>query len=112
MVLDMPLLDTRQKERDLTGVFIADLVLQILSYIAQTEREYNRQRQKEGIAIAKAKGTCFGRPPKDKPEIFPKILNAWQRKEISAISAGRLLGVAHQTYIVWAEEFPDSIQTE
>ena len=59
VVLDMPLLDTRQKDRDLTGIFIADLVLQILSYVAQTEREFNRQRQSEGIAAAKAKGVMY-----------------------------------------------------
>ena len=61
VVLDIPLLDTSQKERNLTGTIIADLVLQILSYVAQTEREFNRQRQSEGIAAAKAKGIPYGR---------------------------------------------------
>ena len=64
VVLDMPLLDTRQTGRDLTGTFVADLVLQILSYVAQTERENIKQRQKEGIAAAKLRGVQFGRPRK------------------------------------------------
>ena len=63
VVLDMPLLDTR-RDRDLTGILIADIVLQLLSYVAQTEREFIRQRQAEGIAAAKARGVHFGRPPK------------------------------------------------
>ena len=66
VVLDMPLLDTR-KSRDLTGTLIADIVLQLLSYVAQTEREFIRQRQAEGIAAAKARGVQFGRRPKEKP---------------------------------------------
>ena len=68
VVLDMPLLDTRHAGRDLTGTLIADLVLQILSYVAQTERENIRQRQKEGIAAAKKRGVKFGRPRKPIPE--------------------------------------------
>lgn len=66
VVLDIPLLDTSQKERNLTGTIIADLVLQILSYVAQTEREFNRQQQLEGIAAAKAKGIPYGRPLKER----------------------------------------------
>ena len=62
VVLDMPLLDTRKSGNDLTGTFVADLVLQILSYVAQTERENIHQRQKEGIAAAKLRGVKFGRP--------------------------------------------------
>ena len=72
VVLDMPLLDTR-KNRDLTGTLIADIVLQLLSYVAQTEREFIRQRQAEGIAVAKAQGVRFGRPPLERPESFPKV---------------------------------------
>ena len=104
VVIDMPLLDTRQTERDLTGVFIADLVLQILSYVAETERTFNRQRQTEGIAVAKAKGTRFGRPPKDKPDTFSALYEAWQRKEISARAAARELGIHHRTFSLWALE--------
>ena len=73
VVLDMPLLDTRQTGRDLTGTFVADLVLQILSYVAQAERENIRQRQKEGIAAAKLRGVPFGRPRKPLPEGFAYV---------------------------------------
>ena len=72
VVLDMPLLDTR-KNRDLTGTLIADIVLQLLSYVAQTEREFIHQRQAEGIAVAKAQGVRFGRPPLERPEGFPAV---------------------------------------
>lgn len=77
-VIDMPLLDTRQG-KDLMGTFIADLVLQILSFVAQSERENIRKRQAEGIAAAKAKGVRFGRPEKDVPEDFGGIIQAWER---------------------------------
>ena len=78
VVLDMPLLDTR-KGRDLTGVLIADIVLQLLSYVAQTEREFNRQRQAEGIAAAKARGIRFGRRGKDRGENYEAVMAAWRR---------------------------------
>lgn len=100
VVLDMPLLDTRQG-RDLTGVLIADIVLQLLSYVAQTEREFIRQRQAEGIAAAKANGVQFGRPPKERPEIFETLQEAWQRKELSARSAAKQLGIDHKTFLLW-----------
>ena len=76
-VLDMPLLDTRQG-KDLMGTFIADLVLQILSFVAQSERENIRKRQAEGIAAAKAKGIKFGRPPHPLPENFYAVHKAWR----------------------------------
>jgi len=101
VVLDMPLLDTRQNERDLTGTFIADLVLQILSYVAQQEREFIRQRQAEGIAAAKDRGIKFGRPPVERPDMFPEVLEAWERGEISAREAGRRLGVNYKTFQAW-----------
>jgi len=104
VVLDMPLLDTREKERDLTGVFIADLVLQILSYVAQTEREFNHQRQAEGIAAAKAKGVRFGRPPKDHPESFDKLCKAWHSQTVSARYAARELDISPRTFLLWARE--------
>jgi len=104
VVLDMPLLDTRQKERDLTGTFVADLVLQILSYVAQQEREFIRQRQAEGIVAAKARGVTFGRPPLERPEIFNAVLLAWKSGEISAREAGRRLGVNYKTFLVWARK--------
>lgn len=100
VVLDMPLLDTR-RNRDLTGTLIADIVLQLLSYVAQTEREFIRQRQAEGIAVAKAQGVRFGRPPLEKPEDFPAVQVAWQKKEISAREAARRLGVTHKTFLRW-----------
>lgn len=80
-VLDMPLLDTRNG-KDLMGTFIADLVLQILSFVAQNERENIKKRQAEGIAAAKAKGIKFGRPEKQVPDDFGKIVRAWEQNEI------------------------------
>jgi len=104
VVLDIPLLDTRQKDRDLTGVFIADLVLQILSYVAQTEREFIRQRQAEGIAVARTKGVRFGRPPQERPEAFDELCEAWHNAEISARYAAKQLGVSARTFQTWANE--------
>jgi len=104
VVLDMPLLDTRQKEKDLTGQFIADIVLQILSYVAETERSYCRQRQAEGIAAAQARGIKFGRPPREKPAEFVAVYETWVRKEISARAAALKLGVTHRTFRLWANQ--------
>ena len=81
-VLDMPLLDTRNG-KDLMGTFIADLVLQILSFVAQNERESIKKRQAEGIAAAKKRGVQFGRPSISVPENFASLVRAWERKEIS-----------------------------
>ena len=103
VVLDIPLLDTRQKERDLTGTFIADLVLQILSYVAQTERELIRQRQAEGITAAQARGVTFGRPPLERPAMFHMVYEAWKRREISAREAGRRLGINYKTFLSWTK---------
>ena len=103
VVLDIPLLDTRQKERDLTGTFIADLVLQILSYVAQTEREAIRWRQTEGIAAAKARGVKFGRPPMERPELFYELREAWKLNLISARKAAGQLGVDHTTFLLWVK---------
>ena len=104
VVLDMPLLDTRQKERDLTGVFIADLVLQILSYVAQTERENIRKRQAEGIAVAKAKGKHLGRPPMAKPKNFNAIRKMCDNGEISITTASDMLGISRVTYNKWIKK--------
>ncbi len=103
VVLDMPLLDTRQG-RDLTGVLIADIVLQLLSYVAQTEREFNRQRQAEGIAAAKARGVHFGRRFKDRGENFERVMAAWREGKISGRAAAQTLGVAHGTFQRWCKE--------
>ena len=102
VVLDMPLLDTRQG-RDLTGTLIADIVLQILSYVAQTEREFIKQRQAEGIAAARAKGVRFGAKPKEKPADYERLAEAWRRSEISARKAAEQLHVSHPTFLRWVK---------
>ena len=102
VVLDMPLLDTRQG-RDLTGTLIADIVLQLLSYVAQTEREFIRQRQAEGIAAAKANGIRFGRRPKERPMEFESVCEEWLKGDLSARAAAQRLGVAHKTFLRWAQ---------
>lgn len=82
VVLDMPLLDTRNNECGLTGKLISDIVLQLLSYVAQTERDYIRQRQAEGVIAARAKGVKFGRPIKTPPENFAALVKLWERGEL------------------------------
>ena len=104
VVLDMPLLDTRQTGKDLTGTFVADLVLQILSYVAQTERENIRQRQMEGIAAAKLRGVQFGRPRKPVPENFFLLKERWEKKEISSRNAAKELHIAQDTFLRWVRE--------
>ncbi|HEM6034979.1 TPA: recombinase family protein [Streptococcus suis] len=104
IVLDFPLLDTRTKTCDLTGKFIADIVLQILSYVAQIERENTHQRQMEGIREAKKKGVKFGRSKKDIPKDFEKIAGKWQRKEISLRTGAKELHVSHTTFSKWLKE--------
>ena len=101
VVLDMPLLDTRQG-RDLTGTLIADIVLQLLSYVAQTEREFIRQRQAEGIAAAQARGVRFGRCPLQPPPEFDFIKERWLTGDLSARKAAERLGVSHKTFLKWA----------
>ncbi|MCI8686871.1 MAG: recombinase family protein [Lawsonibacter sp.] len=103
VVLDMPLLDTRQG-RDLTGTLIADIVLQLLSYVAQTEREFIRQRQAEGIAAAKARGVRFGRRPMERPSNFDEICAEWKAGHLSARGAAKELGITHRTFMKWAAE--------
>lgn len=100
VVLDMPLLDTRQG-RDLAGELIADIVLQLLSYVAETERTFIRQKQAEGIAAAKERGVQFGRRPSQKPINYEQVYRAWKGNEISARAAGRQLGVSHKTFLKW-----------
>ena len=100
VVLDMPLLDTREG-RDLTGTLIADIVLQLLSYVAQTEREFIRQRQAEGIAAAKARGIRFGRPEKPIPDDFYPLMHQWRSREISARQAAERLNISHHTFLSW-----------
>ncbi len=98
LVLDMPLLDTRAKGKDLTGTFIADLVLQILSYVAQTERENIRRRQAEGIAAAKARGVRFGAPGKPLPPGFAEVQRAYLEGSISLKTALGQTGMSPSTF--------------
>lgn len=106
VVLDMPLLDTRQN-RDLTGTLIADIVLQLLSYVAQTEREFIRQRQAEGIAAAKAQGVQFGRKPLERPAEYAVYAERWRNEQISARAAAKQLGITHRTFLRWVNEKTD-----
>lgn len=96
-VIDMPLLDTRNG-KDLMGTFIADLVLQILSFVAQNERENIRKRQAEGIAAAKARGVHMGRPVKEAPSDFDRIVKAWEKKEITMAEAIQMTGMSETTF--------------
>lgn len=97
VVIDMPLLDTRQG-KDLMGTFIADLVLQILSFVAQSEREKIRERQKQGIAAAKARGVRFGRPEKELPKEFPRLVKEWENKRLSLPELLKLCGFSEATF--------------
>ena len=96
-VIDMPLLDTRNG-KDLMGTFIADLVLQILSFVAQNERENIRKRQAEGIAAAKARGVTFGRPTVNLPDDFEKIIKAWEKKQITMDEALKQCNISESTF--------------
>lgn len=98
VVLDMELLDTRIKGDNLTGTLIADLVLQIFAYVAQTEREFIRQRQAEGIAAAKARGKKFGRKCIAMPKNFEEICNKCHKKRITTREAAKQLGISHTTF--------------
>ena len=97
VVLDMPLLDTR-RGKDLMGAFLSDIVLQVLSFVAENERTSIRQRQAEGIAAAKAKGVRFGRPPKPLPENFYDVYQCWKSKKITGIAAAKECGMALSTF--------------
>nr|WP_304635838.1 recombinase family protein [uncultured Oscillibacter sp.] len=97
VVLDMPLLDTRQS-RDLTGTLISDIVLQLLSYVAQTERENIRQRQAEGIAAAKARGVHFGPEAQAPPENFAALHRAWRTRQLTLREAADACGMPKSTF--------------
>lgn len=96
-VIDMPLLDTRNG-KDLMGTFIADLVLQILSFVAESERDNIRKRQEQGIAAAKANGVRFGRPEAKVPREFPKIVREWESKQIPFDVALEKSGMTQATF--------------
>lgn len=104
IVIDFPLLDTRNHVNGITGKFISDLVLQVLSYVAQIERENIHQRQREGIRIAQKKGVRFGRPEKKKPNNFNEIYFLWKSEKISLREASRRTGVSHHTFSKWVKE--------
>ena len=103
-VIDMPLLDTRQG-KDLMGTFIADLVLQILSFVAQNERGFIRKRQAEGIAAAKAKGVKFGRPPHPLPGNFYTVHKAWRTKKLTLKQAAAACDMPVGTFYSKAVKF-------
>ena len=104
VVLDMPLLDTREG-RDLTGTLVADIVLQLLSYVAQMEREFTRQRQAEGIAAAKARGVRFGPSRIPMPDEFDGLAEDWRNGIITATEAGSRLGISRKTFTRRASEW-------
>ena len=97
-VLDMPLLNTDSMQENLTGIFISDLVLQILAYVAETERSFIRQRQAEGIAAAKARGPKFGIDKSVMPEEFDKYFEMWKNRKISTRKAAEELQISHSTF--------------
>lgn len=106
VVLDMPILDTR-KGKDLLGTLIADLVLTLLSYVSENERHAIKQRQMEGIELARSKGVQFGRPPKKLPDNFSSVYNKWVNKEISGNEAARLCALPRSTFYRKAKELRD-----
>ena len=105
IVIDFPLLDTRRQVSGITGKFIADLVLQILSYVAQVERENIRQRQAEGIRIAKKKGVKFGRPRIEIPDEFESVYNLYVEKKLSLRQGAKLLNTNHATFSRWVKNY-------
>lgn len=108
VVLDMPLLDTR-RGKDLMGTFLSDIVLQVLSFVAENERTNIRQRQAEGIAAAKARGVRFGRPPKPLPPGFHSIYQKWKNGKISGVDAAKSCNMPMSTFRYRAEIYEKSI---
>lgn len=103
-VLDMPVLDTR-RGKDLMGTFLSDIVLQILSFVAESERDNIRQRQAEGIAAAKARGIRFGRPPLPLPDNFQQVYRAWRSKKLTLRQAAQLCEMPKDTFYAKAVRF-------
>ena len=109
VVIDLPLLDTRNKYGDdLTAKLISNLVIQVFSYVAETERNMNHQRTMEGLAAARARGVTLGRKPMEKPEGFPAIYAQWKAGKISARKAAETLGVSAPTFLKWANAPADA----
>ena len=105
VVIDLPLLDTRNKYGDnLTAKLISNLVIQVFSYVAETERNMNHQRTMEGLAAARARGVQLGRKPMEKPIGYEMVLAQWQNKSLSARKAAELLEVSTPTFLKWAKE--------
>mgnify|MGYP000614055671 FL=1 len=109
-VLDMPLLDTRIEGKNLVGKFISDIVLQVLSFVAQNERENIRQRQAEGIKIAKEKGIHMGRPPYQITSDFIQVFKSYCNKEITSVGAASLLNISRGTFIKYAKRCKKEIE--
>lgn len=109
-VIDMPILDTR-REKNLLGTFISDLVLSLLSYVAENERVTIRQRQAEGIAAAKARGVHFGRIPKPLPENFYDVYQRWKKRKITISQAAEECGMAKSTFYERARVYEKSTLT-
>lgn len=109
VVLDMPLLDTR-RGKDLMGTFLSDIVLQVLSFVAENERANIRQRQAEGIAAAKARGVRFGRPPRPLPENFREVHRQWRNKKITLRQAAEACRMPEGTFYAKAAKFEDTTQ--
>ena len=103
-VIDMPLLDTR-RSKDLLGTFVADLVLQVLSFAAHNERDNIRKRQAEGIAAAKARGVHMGSPNKTLPDDFPEIVAQWKKKQITAAEAMKRCNLCESTFYKKVKEY-------
>lgn len=104
VIIDMPILDTRKQKNDLTSQLISSLVLQLLSYVAQVERDFIRQRQREGIDAALARGVKFGRSPMIRPVQFDSVRESWKQGKISARAAARQLNISHSTFLRWVKE--------
>ena len=111
VVLDMPLLDTR-RGKDLMGTFLADIVLQVLSFVAQNERENIRKRQAQGIAAAKANGMKFGRPVKKAPPNFLEIVEKWESGIIKSYEAAEMCGMCESTFYHRLREYRATLNSE
>ncbi len=104
VVIDMPLLDTR-RGKDLMGTFLSDIVLQVLSFVAENERSNIRQRQAEGIAAARARGVRFGRPPAPLPENFYSVYQNWKAEEITGVAAAKECQMPMSTFLYRARTY-------
>lgn len=109
VVMDMPLLDTR-RGKDLMGNFLADIVLSVLSYVAENERTNIRQRQAEGIAVARANGVQFGRRAKPLPDNFGKVYTQWKRGEVTTVTAAQACGMAKSTFYDRAVQYEQTVK--